>query len=189
MLRKKYTRRAFGPVEQDILSKLSAGDMLVGMLLSARSTKRMFVIASARAARRQARQRAIERLANKGLVVAGRETLHLTDKGKTALEGIVARLRLGVHENRSWDGKWRLIVFDIPEVARSARNALRLVLKRARFLKLQQSVWIYPHECDELNILLAQDKRLAGRVVYARVDKIDQEKLLLKHFKLARRSV
>jgi phenylacetic acid degradation operon negative regulatory protein len=46
--------------------------------------------------------------------------------------------------NRSWDGKWRMVVFDLPEEQRVLRNALRKQLRAARFGGLQGSVWISP---------------------------------------------
>ena len=46
--------------------------------------------------------------------------------------------------NRGWDGKWRIIVFDLPEKKRGLRNDLRKQLRSARFGGLQRSVWISP---------------------------------------------
>ena len=46
--------------------------------------------------------------------------------------------------NRGWDGKWRMVVFDLPEKKRGLRNKLRKQLRAARFGGLQGSVWISP---------------------------------------------
>ncbi len=40
-----------------------------------------------------------------------------------------------------WDGKWRIVVFDIPEKNRAVRNILRSRLKLWGFSPWQQSVW------------------------------------------------
>lgn len=40
-----------------------------------------------------------------------------------------------------WDGKWRIIIFDIPEKNRQIRNLLRYRLKEWGFIKWQKSVW------------------------------------------------
>ena len=40
-----------------------------------------------------------------------------------------------------WDGKWRIVVFDIPENKRSVRDILRGRLKLWGFTPWQQSVW------------------------------------------------
>ena len=46
--------------------------------------------------------------------------------------------------NRGWDGKWRMVVFDLPEKKCGLRNDLRKQLRVARFGGLQRSVWISP---------------------------------------------
>jgi phenylacetic acid degradation operon negative regulatory protein len=49
---------------------------------------------------------------------------------------------------RRWDGRWRLVLFDLPEAKASARVKLRRFLQRNGFGYLQKSVWITP---DPLN--------------------------------------
>lgn len=165
--------------------------MLVGMLLSARSTKHMFATARARAAHRQAKHRALDRMTKRGLIsMDDRETLHLTKAGSAALERSIVRMRSDIRDVRTvWDGKWRLAAFDIPEIMRGARDALRFVLKRAGFLQLQQSIWIYPYDCGELQLLLVEDQKLRHRVVYVRIDLLNDEKNLLEHFGLSRNRI
>lgn len=50
---------------------------------------------------------------------------------------------------RRWDGKWRLIMFDIPDKKRKASNAISLKLRDLGFYKLQKSVYIYPFPCEK----------------------------------------
>ncbi len=61
--------------------------------------------------------------------------------------------------NRGWDGKWRMVVFDLPEDKRSLRNELRRELRAARFGGLQGSVWINP---DPVNVVGEQLKKTAS---------------------------
>jgi len=44
------------------------------------------------------------------------------------------------------DGKWQMIIFDIPEDIRKKRDYLRAGLKRLEYQKLQQSIWICPYD-------------------------------------------
>ncbi|MFA6288713.1 MAG: hypothetical protein WC661_15120 [Opitutaceae bacterium] len=46
--------------------------------------------------------------------------------------------------DRSWDGRWRLVIFDLPEAQNKQRVKLRRTLKDLRFGYLQNSVWISP---------------------------------------------
>ena len=61
----------------------------------------------------------------------------LTQKGKLkALDYYFDNLRIG---NKNWDGKFRILVFDVPEKLRKGRNALRWKIKR---LGLSSQLWI-----------------------------------------------
>jgi len=54
-----------------------------------------------------------------------------------------------------WDGEWRVVIFDIPEKLKKAREALRIKLKELGFLELQKSVFVLPYECeDEINFIM-----------------------------------
>ncbi|MBL9168893.1 MAG: hypothetical protein JNN07_14230 [Verrucomicrobiales bacterium] len=46
--------------------------------------------------------------------------------------------------NRPWDGKWRLVIFDVPNEHTRLRNRFRAQLRRAGYGWLQNSVWVSP---------------------------------------------
>lgn len=61
---------------------------------------------------------------------------------------------LTIQKPKHWDGKWRLVIFDIPETLKRARHAFRWKLKHLGFHYLNLSVWIYPYPCsDEINAI------------------------------------
>lgn len=43
-----------------------------------------------------------------------------------------------------WNGRWHLVIFDIPEAKRKLRDSFRLLLKEAGYGILKASVWISP---------------------------------------------
>ena len=49
----------------------------------------------------------------------------------------------------SWDNKWRMVIFDIPEKRKVSREALRQKLKDLNMVKLQNSIWITPYPCED----------------------------------------
>gem|GEM_PF-332495 len=54
-----------------------------------------------------------------------------------------------------WGGKWRVVIFDIPEKYKQARDALRGKLRHLGFHYLNLSVWLYPYECqNEINAIV-----------------------------------
>lgn len=79
---------------------------------------------------------AIKRLKSSGLIdeikLKKDIVLRLTSSG----EDLVGQ------EPKNWDGKWRIVIFDIPEEKRIVRNLFRRNLKKWGFKNLQKSVWI-----------------------------------------------
>jgi phenylacetic acid degradation operon negative regulatory protein len=56
---------------------------------------------------------------------------------------------------RSWDGRWRLVIFDIPNQRNAERARLRRYLHSRDFGYLQNSVWISPDPLEEERRVLA----------------------------------
>ena len=52
---------------------------------------------------------------------------------------------------RSWDGLWRLVLFDIGEDQAVQRDRLRRYLRSRGFGYLQHSVWVSPHPLEKEN--------------------------------------
>ncbi len=50
---------------------------------------------------------------------------------------------------KKWDGKWRAVIFDVPEAKRYQRNFLRKELKLIGFRELQHSIWIIPYDIEK----------------------------------------
>ena len=48
-----------------------------------------------------------------------------------------------------WDGKWRIVIYDIPRIKSSLRDHLRRVLVRSGFIKMQESVYVFPFPCTD----------------------------------------
>lgn len=83
-----------------------------------------------------------------------------------------------------WDGIWRIVGFDVPERDKPAREALRALLKRLGFYRLQKSVWIIPWPCrDEVDLIRAA-YHLADNLWYCESRTLDREIELRKQFDL-----
>ena len=67
------------------------------------------------------------------------EFVRLSPKGLSVLE---------THK-REKDGKWKLIIFDIPETQRPVRDYLRTKLKQLGFKKWQNSIWVTPYKLSD----------------------------------------
>ncbi len=73
--------------------------------------------------------------------------LTLTDKGKKTIR---EHRKAGRRFRPRWDGKWRLVIFDIPEKKSRTRDYLRNFLKTLGYGKVQRSIWISPYNFEKL---------------------------------------
>ncbi len=106
--------------------------------------------------------------------------IKLTKKGELK----VLLQKTQINKKQKWDGKWRLIIFDIPEGSRKLRNLLRRLLKQAGFKKLQASVFVSPYPLNQEGIEYLKQTKLTEFIRILRVDGIDSNKDLRKKFKI-----
>ena len=77
-------------------------------------------------------------------------------------------------------------MFDIREKRRKSRSQLRLLLAGAGFLRLQDSVWIYPYPCDEfIGLVRAHLKSGTGEMLSFVAEALESDKRLREHFRLS----
>ncbi len=88
--------------------------------------------------------------------------LALSDKGRVKWQTI--QLDQPLPKTR-WDGRWRLVMFDIPSKQKKARDALRRKLQQLGLLQLQESVWITPYPCRD-HIRLVSDLYGVDEYIY-----------------------
>lgn len=110
--------------------------------------------------------------------------VRITDNGKKYLRTFdIDNMVLNKPEH--WDKKWRLVVFDVPEDHKNAREALRRKLKDLNFIRFQDSVWITPFPCDDEIRFLRDIFNVPFNVdVFVVEDLKHHEIRLKKHFKI-----
>jgi CRISPR-associated endonuclease Cas2 len=137
-----------------------------------------------RASNRRAINNSRRRLVEQGLLeYSGEGFLRLTDVGRKTLR----RIQLAdykIEMPRKWDKKWRMLIFDIKESQKILRDKVRNTLISIGFIRLQNSVWVYPYDCEDLITLLKADFEIGKEVLYVIADKIENEKVLLSDFGL-----
>lgn len=74
--------------------------------------------------------------------------ISLTKKGRKKA-GWMQIDDLKIKKPKKWDGKWRILLFDIKEMKRHYREALRGKLKELNFQLFQKSAWIMPYDCSK----------------------------------------
>lgn len=160
-----------GRLGGDLLIK-QALDYLLGTDFSTTPPRRNEVIRST-----------ASRLKSKGLVNFKDGYYSLTTSGKKVLDTWYLS-RYKIKQPRKWDKKWRVVIFDIPEKKALVRREVRRILKEAGFQRLQDSVWVYPYDCEDVIGLMKTDLGIGKYLLYMIVDQIENDRYLRMDFDL-----
>ena len=111
--------------------------------------------------------------------------LYLTQKGREKIIKLIIQKR-NKEKIKKWDGKWRGIIFDIPELNRRERNFLRRELHQMGFRELQRSVWISPFDFErELKTLLKLwRKDFSGDIRFLVIERMENDSDFKRKFNL-----
>ncbi len=113
----------------------------------------------------------------------GSLTMVLTDKGKE--KAITFNIdNMEIKKPKKWDKRWRVVLFDIPEKHKKAREALRETLKRLGFYEYQKSVLVQPYECQKEIDFVIEYFNIRPYVRMLTADTLDNEIHLKKIFDL-----
>lgn len=115
----------------------------------------------------------------------GKQFVQLTERGEKILS--IERQKMVAKRLGRWDTRYRLVIFDIPEKRKKTRDQLRYQMQEVGFLRIQDSVWIYPYDCEEFIALLKADLHIGKHVLYAVVEEIEDDARIRAHFNLPRK--
>lgn len=91
---------------------------------------------------------------------------------------------LEIAKPKIWDGRWRLVIFDIEERDRQIRNTIRAKLKELGFFHFQKSVFIYPYPCEKEIQYLREVLTVPHSLKLIRADRVENDDELRRHFHL-----
>jgi DNA-binding transcriptional regulator PaaX len=110
--------------------------------------------------------------------------ISLTEKGRKKA-GWLQIDALKIRKPKKWDGKWRIVIFDISQLKKFFREAFRGKLKELGFYPLQKSVWVIPYDCwDEIELLKDFFGLTEKEVRVILAEEIGRDDQLKKFFKL-----
>ena len=116
----------------------------------------------------------------------GKMHVKLTNKGKKRMvEFSIDTLK--IKKPKKWDGKWRVLMFDIPtkpKIYNQAREALRSKIKELGFFQMQKSVWVCPFECEDELLFVAELYHVEKYIEVLTVEKLLHGNMLKRKFKL-----
>jgi DNA-binding transcriptional regulator PaaX len=107
--------------------------------------------------------------------------IEITEKGKKRLlEYDFENIEL---KSQRRDGKWRMVIFDIPETKRNSRDVFRRKLVQLNFTMLQESVFASAFPCKKEIDFLCHYLGISDYVTLVKLDSIERgEKLIFKQF-------
>ncbi len=182
------TERRWGAFQQAMLYAALGGIMIATGAVPDFHKILKYYVGSKNGARFNYRAKTVlGRLVAKGLIRFeerdGKRYARLTETGKRVLD--LEMLKDGSKEKpKRWDNRWRVVIFDIPERRRKVRVSLRSFMGQYGFVRLQDSVWIYPYDCEELIALAKAKFRIGVDVLYMIVERLENDTHLRKQFGL-----
>lgn len=109
--------------------------------------------------------------------------VQITNKGKKRL--LKYKLEeLTIPKPDRWDGRWRLVTYDVPKTKNNARDAIRKTLKKLGFLQLQKSVYLYPYPCEDAIDFLRELYGIGENVTLLTVGYLENEEVYKEYFSL-----
>ena len=166
-----------------LMAALVGGLLLVGGAPSPMAIHKYFQWRKKEAQFKYQAKTTLGRLERQGLIYVeergGKQYARTTKTGEQLLA-----LSKGMARARRWDKRWRVVLFDIPERRRAVRDGLRRFMSDYGFVRLQDSVWIYPHDCEESIELAKAHFRLGASVLYMITEALEGDAHLRQHFSL-----
>lgn len=129
--------------------------------------------------------RTIRSLKRRELIATSRGKLTITDQGRRKLF-IESLNEITIPRPSRWDGRWRIILFDIPNEHSRARDALRGMFHQLGLRQIQRSAYVYPYPLTEEVGAIASLFGVADYLVVIEATAIDGDEALLHHFRLSR---
>lgn len=87
-----------------------------------------------------------------------------------------------IEKEESWDRKWRMVIFDIPEKYKSSRDALRHKLVQLNFVQVQKSIYVFPYACTDEISLISKRLLIDKYVLITIADIIQGEENIVEKF-------
>ena len=119
----------------------------------------------------------------RGYVKRSNNSYALTPRGKRML----AERELweaSIPTPKHWNGKWHIVLFDIPVDKHKRRDIFRLHMKKLGLVLYQNSVWVHPYPCEIIVRQISDFYKLSNCVSFAVAEKLTGEKHLVQQFDL-----
>lgn len=130
-------------------------------------------------------KRTLKRLEEQKLVETSTKNncqiVKITERGKRRILR-AAIDELSITKPKNWDGKWRMISYDIPEHLKGLRQVFREYLRAWRFYPIQESVFLHAYPCLNQVEFLREYLGIGEYIRLFHVSKIENDQLFRDFF-------
>lgn len=105
----------------------------------------------------------------------------ITDKGRKKILQFGLE-SVSIAKPTRWDGKWRLVLYDIFSHKKSTRDRLQKYLKAGNFYPLQESVYLHAYPCEKEIEFLRYYLGVEGEVRLIIADSIENDSQFRAYF-------
>lgn len=171
----------------DVLKVLAVGGVIVGT--TAFPALPMILVQTVKLwkeANRQDLGRIIKRLQKQEMIAVKERNekvlIEITEKGRRRL--LEYDFEKVERKSKKRDGKWRLIIFDIPEGKKKSRDAFRKKLIQIGCIRFQDSVFVSAFPCKDEIDFLSHYLEISDFVTLLTVDSIERgEELIFRRYR------
>jgi len=176
-------RFKLGETEKEIIKAVGVGAMVLVALSSPspKLPKALLGILKERGPRYFSKL--LKKMENKNVIYLGGEKVRLTKKGKELLK-LINLQNMEIIKPKNWDGVWRLVSYDIPDISKKKRDWFRQTLESLGFQKIQESLWVHPYECKEEIAIIAQNLGVADSVIFMTTNHLPNQEKMMRKFGL-----
>lgn len=112
----------------------------------------------------------------------GEEVIKLTRRGKVKF--LRFQLKDWSLSALKWDGKWRMVLYDISKFRKNQQEQFRRIIKKMNFYPLQKSIYLTPYPCSEQIAYLREYFGIGDEVVLIRADSLENDEVYKQYFGL-----
>lgn len=111
----------------------------------------------------------------------GKNIVEITARGrKKMLAYSLREMKLSVP--KKWDGWWRIVMFDIPQSKKTARDAVSASIRKLGLFPIQRSVFVSPYLCKKEIDFIGEFFGVREHIIYVKAKEIEGAKKLKEYF-------
>lgn len=170
-----------GATEEKIIQTIGLGFLIVVALTSPNLPRVLIPILKDRG--KKGFKKLLKQLEEKRIVYLSGEKIWLTKKGRKLLDEIYLS-NFEIEKTKKWDGQWRLVSYDVPEIYKKSRDIFRSVLEQNGFYQIHKSLWVSPYDCKEEIAVFCKNLNITKNVIVMTTNRLPNQEDMIEHFDL-----